>query len=580
MKLIKIILFVNVLALFVPVIYSIAIERSIRTHRLQSSRGAFPFTPDVSGINGQYNRLVEILDGPFTLELENEYGPLREALEKTYRKTIKGTALTAPQKLAWEANFEKIQDELFEKEKLFKAKGDPVHHAERPAAEDAAQYTDEETAHAVGTLTPTAESISTTIGDSIRIGMANSEEPIVTKISDEKALKKAVEKAIVASIPPEFCWRGNLPRCPDVYPDRSGLRCYKNCEAENQRRISIAAEDKKAEMRKHHFHLFGGVCWENCTAYQSKTGAGTYKSFGPFCKKTDKKVFHLKKSFVSGSVPDFHSTTTCPGENNKKVLGLCYRKCSEFGYVSCGVGACAVNGPACAKNIVSIVSKTLLGVTELVLFALSLGGSGAVKEAIDLLKPISESELAKKVVEKALFDIADLFLPKLIDQYTNLARIFQKPELKQNIILDCKSKARILLKNFQNVLPAQIDHECEEEVEKQAREAEKKQVIFGDVRREWGEAHSVTDKVKAFAKNAAKAADLTLLFGIGHAIASCKELHDVGQVASANLKAECAKKSMEFAAAIDPTGVVGLITAFVYPTCRNSITDQKVALLE
>ena len=418
------------------------------------------------------------------------------------------------------------------------------------------------------------ENTETIIKKSTDLHERGSTERLNEKMEKDKALKKAIETAISASIPPEFCWRGNNPICPENYPSRSGLLCYRNCEAVHQEdiaKIKVKKPAKAKDMGRYHYYLYGGVCWESCSKYddgRAPEKKEIYKSFAlVFCKST-KHSYHLhwKRSFITSSVTNFDSGARCPdGKKKSWFLGLCYRKCTDFGYVSCGAGACALDGKMCLKHILKIIGKTILGVAEVVLFGLTLGGSSAIKEALHFIHTLSE--VGAKVVEKLMFNLVDVGV-KLLDKYTTLNKVFKNEKIKADILIDCKTKTAILLKNFPEFTQHTINEKCESEIEELTTQSAYKVGILTKFKQAVESAKTAVQKAQVLASYAQDVADLFLLNGILDAVTTCKEMDK--KVRSDNQMAECIKKSLEFVASIDPTGIVGLIATFVYPTCRSA----------
>ena len=374
-------------------------------------------------------------------------------------------------------------------------------------------------------------------------------------------------------MPPEFCWRGNNPACPSHHPRRSGLLCYRDCEEVHQEDIAIAEAKKnfkKAnQMKRYHYKLWGGVCWEQCDQYEDERRE-KYKSFLLVTCKSKKHWYHwhFKRSFVTSSVTNYNSGAICPEDSKKSwFLGLCYRKCEDFGFVSCGFGACARDPAMCKKHIFLIVGKTILGVAETVLFGLTLGASGAVKEALHLIKSVEEG-VASKFVEKLIFDAADL-APKLLEKYKTMSEIYKNEKLKANILIDCKTKTKILLAGYPLITEEMITEECEHEIEISEQGANFKSNYLTENIIKFTNAKTAKQKLAVIGEASLKVLDFVLLNGIIDTIKTCRKMDP--RIASDNEIVECIKGGLAFAADLDPTGIVGLINTFVYPTCRADL---------
>ena len=400
-------------------------------------------------------------------------------------------------------------------------------------------------------------------------------ERLSEKLAADKALAKAIETAIASSMPPEFCWRGNNPQCPTSHPGRSGLLCYRDCEAVKQEDINdLKTRNKLSDAEKlgrKSYKLWGGVCWEDCDSYKSPT-TEPYKSIGLVCRsKKHWYHWHTRRSFVTSSVTNYNSGAVCPdGKPKSWFLGLCYRSCSEFGYVDCGAGACALDNKSCAKEITNIVAGTLIGITEVVLFGLSMGSSGVLKEAVKGVE-----EIAKKVI--AGTELLTELIPKFYDRYEVAEKVFANPTLKANVLKDCKAKARVLLENFPEKI-AEIDAKCTAKVDAMEPEVRtKKQAIktlATEVAKESFKSASVETINTLIGTVAENVPDVKILFGLYSGYKDCKHLMQAGSTASENDKIQCVKAGLDIVSAVEPTGIVGLINTFVYPSCRSALLDQ------
>jgi len=413
---------------------------------------------------------------------------------------------------------------------------------------------------------------------------------INAELARDAALKKAVETALVSSMPPEFCWRGNNPDCPTAYPGRSGLLCYKDCEEAKQTKIAEfktqGKEGKAQKLGRKKFNLWGGVCWEQCNEYKSDLNPPEkYKNIGLVCRSTEHWYhWHTKRSFVTSSVTNYNEGAVCPPDAKGVVhpkswfMGLCYRSCEEFGFINCGAGACAIDKASCVKEIANIVVGTLIGITEVVFFGLSLGTSGALKEAVH-----AADIIAKQVINTA--ETLTEIIPKLADRYEVIEKVFKNEALKANVLKDCKSKARILLEHFSDITQDQINTACTNRANEQAEEAKKKREDINNLKIEVSAATFlqlteavVIEKLAAFEY----IPDVKALKSVYGMFKDCKHLYEAGKTASENDKIKCAKNGLEVISGFDPTGIVGLAKTFVYPSCRsglldaaNSVTYQK-----
>ena len=401
-------------------------------------------------------------------------------------------------------------------------------------------------------------------------------EELSEKMEAEEALSKAIETAIASSLPPEFCWRGNRPQCPVKYPGRSGLLCYRDCETVKSEYINKLYQENKLSKAESYtrvsYKLWGGVCWENCNAYKSPDKE-PYASYAGFLCMSQKHWYHshIRDSFVTSSVTNYNSDVVCPdGKPKSWFLGLCYRNCQDFGYVDCGAGACALDNKSCAKELTNIVAGTVIGLAEVVFFGLSMGTSSVIKEAVTAIEKI-----AKKVVNGVEMLIE--LVPKIYDRYDVTEKVFANPILKANVLRDCKTKARTLLENFPQKI-AEIDARCTAKVEEMEPEAKTKKGLIAELAYEVAKDEfkdASADYINSvIAKYADNVPDVKILLVLYNSYMDCNHLIRAGSTASENDKINCVKAGLNVISSIEPTGIVGLINTFVYPSCRSQLLDE------
>lgn len=359
---------------------------------------------------------------------------------------------------------------------------------------------------------------------------------VIAKVDQAKLLKNATIRALAASMPPSFCWKkpdfGTRPKeCPAKYPDRSGELCYRNCE-------QIKGEHGYTKDKaKYKFKLWGGVCWENCEAFDGTTNQ--WESKGLVCNKKNEKGWHWKRSFVTSSKTNFDTEVKCPTDMYKG-LALCYRDCKAIGYENCGIGACSIYKSTCHKEVARMAWKSFTGVLKFVGFVLSGGATSAVTEALkSIADVVGQIDIGVKIFEG--FEIAKT--------------VFRNVELTKLIKDGCIAKTTKYLSAYKNIAENDIIKACNdtivEEINRQAKPETKLDIttVFFDT-----------------VEKAATGQTYNVVSGALGIINAC----DWKKKEESSFKTNCARAIFDGFSA-EPTGLVGLVAAFIYEKCPKDL---------
>jgi len=263
------------------------------------------------------------------------------------------------------------------------------------------------------------------------------------------------------------------------------------------------------------YYFWGGVCWEQCPEGYHNDGAICGKDF-----------FHwfFKKSYVPKSYTNFSDKSVCPSGMYKQGA-LCYTNCDNVGLENCGIGACAANAPGCAKGILSIGIAAAESVEKLVKFVVSIAsGTDGAGFATDGLNAINGAiqQGAEKDLDTGLNDLKTLMTnpnfqseitSKMVDSTISWAA---GSSLSKTIITDiCAGIADHFLKSS-------------------------------------GSAGSAAKTFHWPTSNAPT---------IIETIKECKTL------STENERILCAKEILNLINEHDPTGITGLVAAFLKPVC-------------
>ena len=374
---------------------------------------------------------------------------------------------------------------------------------------------------------------------------ANAEEikklgqKVATFASTDKAkvLKDAAIRGLAASMPPSFCWKkadvGTAPtNCPTAYPDRSGALCYRNCEA-------IKGEHGfTGDKANYKFHIWGGVCWEDCSQFSDGT-PGTWLDKGLTCNKAG-TGWHFKRSFITSSKTNFNSGVNCPAKMYKG-LALCYRDCTSIGYKNCGIGACSIYKTTCYKEVAKMVWKSFVGVLKFIGFVLSFGASTAVTSAL--------SEI-QEVVDKIEIGV------KIFEGFEISKTVFRNSEITNNVKAGCVKHATEILKVFPGgVTSTEVTAACDAAVQEEVTRQAKPETTF--------------DPTTVFLDHLEEQTTGST-YGIASGFVGVLTECDWKKKEESSFKTSCARAVLE-AFSGEPTGLVGLAAAFIYERCPQDL---------
>lgn len=197
-----------------------------------------------------------------------------------------------------------------------------------------------------------------------------------TSMSDKKramidSSSKCLE-GIMASTPPNFCWKGfdigstDEMRCKDGWY-RAGLFCRKSC-------------------RDNHFYRLL-MCWENCDRGWTDAGLFCFKiKYAWFIPYPD---FSSRNIYVPDYVTLFSDIAVCTTGHVKWGF-LCYDDCGHHhGMYNCGPFACSLDPSQCKSQIISSAINVFFGVLDAVAFVLSFGASSAINAGSKALNKLA-----------------------------------------------------------------------------------------------------------------------------------------------------------------------------------------------
>ena len=117
------------------------------------------------------------------------------------------------------------------------------------------------------------------------------------------------------------------------------------------------------EYCKDNYRHIAGVCYKNCEP--------GYKDHGLSCFK-DLFHWYFKSSYIPKSMTNFDKRVPCPGQMYHEGA-LCYRNCNIIGLANCGIGACSINSKTCTDTIIEMIIDVFKGFAKLFTFVENLG---------------------------------------------------------------------------------------------------------------------------------------------------------------------------------------------------------------
>ena len=257
---------------------------------------------------------------------------------------------------------------------------------------------------------------------------------------------------------------------------------------------------------------------------------------------------HKEKKFLSLSLQNYNKKVKCE-EGDKKILSHCKssKTCKDIGYINCGPFACVTQKAECFKAVSSMARKSLTGLVKTTAFVCSLGASTAltsVSKAIESIKSgLDAFAKSWQMVEVAF---GSFFGGKNKDI----------PELKDKIIAAALPKVKASLER----LKATVD---------ESKIKERIAFVFDNFQKVKDDTKSKENGWFKQQFEAAKNAFNAKYEDIKKCLAEFKsgKLGDM----------ECYKNYiLPVVSKFDPTGIVGMVSAFIYPRCPRSMAEWHI----
>lgn len=334
---------------------------------------------------------------------------------------------------------------------------------------------------------------------------------ILNSVNSVKVLKKKSEDAgtnvDVGKLVGE-CVKGLVKSIPPAFCWKKGADfgiIPTGCPNGYFRSLALCYEHCKPNYR----HVLG-VCWEDCPRGFADWGLVCFKFL----------QFRGKGTYIPRSLTNFSHEVPCP--NGMYRMGaLCYRNCANIQMENCGIGACVSDQSVCASTIINMAVSTLQSVADSVLLIVSLGSSSSLtpsKKAItEGIKKLGQQGL-KSAIKSAVSSIRGKFQKQIFDKAFKEVRSF----IKDSALGTLKS-------NF-------VSSFCS--------------VVYEDM-----SARANTESTL----NLNTVVDTIDVFNVKGIINGCKNTSDGGL--------DCAKNVLTGLSTLDPTGILGVATAFMHPEC-------------
>lgn len=261
-----------------------------------------------------------------------------------------------------------------------------------------------------------------------------------------------------------------------------------------------------------------GVCWEICPDGYSNGGLICFKS-----------AFHwyFKHSYIPTSYTNFSDKVLCD-EGYYKDGALCYKNCNNIGLENCGIGACSSDFDSCLSELKKMIFEVIDGIAKLVKFAMSAGSSSAVEEAKSAVFG-GISKVGKETMKYVVKSLANT----LTGKFKNLIRLKAIKSVEEK-------RSELGLDSFPDFsVPQFCNHVFEHATNKTIETQEIDTVLIP------------------------KALDI---FGVQGIVETCLEALDW----------RCAKEIVDKLKNYDPTGLLTIAHAFIYPICDVMAPDHKI----
>lgn len=257
---------------------------------------------------------------------------------------------------------------------------------------------------------------------------------------------------------------------------------------------------------------------------------------------------HKEKKLLSKFLPNFNKNVKCE-EGDKKILAHCKssKTCKDIGYINCGPLACVTKKSECFKAVSSMVRKSITGLVKTTAFVCSLGSSTAltsVSKAIESIKNgLDAFAKSWQMVELA---VGSFFGGSAKDI----------PELKAKVVEAALPKVKASLERLKATVD---DNKIKERIE----------FVFDNFK-----------KVKDDTKNKEQGWFKTQFEAAKNAfnakyedIKKCLKEFKSGKLGDT----ECWKNYiLPVISTFDPTGIVGIVSAFIYPRCPRTLTEWQI----
>lgn len=407
-----------------------------------------------------------------------------------------------------------------------------------------------------------------------------------------KMMEWIAVKTSAARLP--FCWRrsfgrgaGVLKLCPEGYV-KEGLICFTPCKANENGVDDICYQNCPAGFRNDGLYCgkpaaygrgvgypwksgdkafsldgararctaanpegceqYGAIIYPKCRAGFKNAGSNVcspicpsgFTDIGVSCKKPEsrRKVAYTSRCRAglvkdptgefcypacdAGKVPGYQKVDSGSGDpkNYKGVGPVCWQNCPSQQSVDCGAG-CATTKGACAKSVLTMTTAPIIAAVKIAALVVTFGGSsaatGSAGAAVGGGKLIANSP---KLIK----------LAQLADKLQRFAKTY-KDTIKavtttKTVVLALKSEIEIFATEF----AANFGEMTSPEIEKEIDARFSKEAAF-EVKKEWGR-------------------------------------HHAGLMLEANA-INTAYNVLSIAGIADPTGLVGVVSAFTNPLCRN-----------
>merc|ERR1712054_572420 len=350
-----------------------------------------------------------------------------------------------------------------------------------------------------------------------------------------------------------------------------------------------------------YYWVNGGTCWQTC---EDRLGPGNYgpkSDIGAVCVHNDWS-WHGKKHYWADRRTRFHDECLCIHDDQYKSGCTCYKKCSTYGEADkvmedCGYDACSANAEQCATTLINIVFE--LGFTLANIY--SMGGAKAgravVSAAADMLQKAGQATM-RAVRRAARMSITRAGMGRFVSQSVNLG-MMQVRDMGLRAIRSASANvnvAKYAMKERAKRLSYQVGHYGADVMAKEAAEIAARRVtkVATEATQTvctWAVDNVLGNMVKQLCQTISKAIfhssdsekyeDAKFVpntldpSGIWNAVDSCKDEEIVDKCNGSKTcmddkKLYCASAITNAVGTFDPTGLLGLASAFMHPRCREA----------